>query len=192
MANVISNCNLFSRDVIVFPLSKDRISNPNKSVLGEFSPVDLNRTRLFTEKSVSNLIRQLIDVDGFVIGSRSLNSDNTLLEVEFNLAGYYFKINLDLDGNKGENNSVYSGWENIYASITIHDDYDEIVGQDDDDNVYTGLTLHNTPPNPPESGSIHTLHILTKSGGNWTIPTESCKRFSTFSLNITGIDGDYK
>lgn len=189
MSNNLSKCNIYSRDVVVFPLSKSRNPSTSESVIAGVTPVDLNRTRLITEKSVSNLVYQLLDTYGFVIGTRALNDSSTLLEVEFNLIGYYFKIMLDLDSKKTENKSVYSDWDNIYASIKINPEYDEIDGQDTDSNVYTGLTLSNQLLT---SESTYTLHILKKSNNEWVVPTESRKKFNSSSLTIERIDGKYR
>jgi hypothetical protein len=111
------------------------------------------------------------------------------VEVEFNLIGYYFKIVLDLNSKKTENKSVYSDWDNIYASIKINPEYDEIDGQDTDSNVYTGLTLSNQPLT---TESTYNLHILKKSNNEWVVPTESHKKFNSSSLTIERIDGKYR
>jgi hypothetical protein len=183
-----STCTLNSSDVIVFPLSKTRPTNgvglPTAD--GSVTGVDLNKTRLLTEKSVSNIIYQLIDTDGFLIGYTTDETGNKF-DIEFNLVGYYFRVTLDFtpttDGGK-----PYLDWQNIFATITISDEYDEIVGQDIN-GKYEGLVLSDEAP----SGSgTHALKLLTKTGNKWEPPKDCYNKFSITSLGITGLDGNYK
>lgn len=125
---------LQSKDVVVFPIAKERTSG-------------IEETRLLTEYNVSNLIRQLYssNQNGFIISSIKDGNNYT---IEFNLYGYYFKINInphDIFGNP-------SSGKEIYASIKI-DESDEIEGQDEEleiegikQNKYTGLLINNAKP----------------------------------------------
>jgi hypothetical protein len=45
------------------------------------------------EHNIANIIRQLIDVDGFIIQEGSTDGENLISTLIFNLEGYNFKIN---------------------------------------------------------------------------------------------------
>ena len=170
---------LNSENVVVFPLSKARIKPSG-------TEVELDRTRLLTEKSVSNIINQLIDTSGFVIGKEEVDapggSDKNLI-VEFNLLGYYIRVTLT-----SNTLSEFASAGKIYASINI-DDYQEIDGQDVG-GKYQGLTLSDTDVSGV-SASLLILQYDTKNK-TWVVPTESHRRFDIPSLIIDGIDGKYK
>ena len=166
-------CCVASEDVVVFPLSKSRLND---------GTIDMDRTRLLTEKSVSNIINQLIDTNGFVISKE--DSATKKVTVEFNLMGYYFRVTLDFGLN--EIKEALNGTE-VYANIYI-DGYQEIQGQDNE-GKYEGLILSKSPI---YSASLLILERTSTNSDKWEIPTSSRRRFDLSSLGINGIDGKYK
>lgn len=190
-----------SKSISVFPLSKNR-------------PTDRS-SRLFYENNVANIIRQLVDVDGFIIKADtnllSINEKTnpleiTLSEIIFNLYGYYFAVKESTEGpvvvatHTAEDLSESKTTFKLYASITINPDTREIDGQDDD-GVYNGFKfVHSPGPIEVEDGE-HILHIcdytLYKENGEWQITTQlnnnAFKKISSESLDmsINRIDGKH-
>ena len=143
---------LDSGKVLAFPLGKPRTSGIR----------DIS-SRIFYEQNVSNLIRQLIDFEGFIIsGDQTLNSNGQITNpLLFNLGGYYFEISpgtellswpvLDRDGYPLKSGSENISPAYIYALIQIEPlsvavgpdvtaTIKEISGQDAD-GVYKGLEI---------------------------------------------------
>lgn len=194
---------LSSTSVKVFPLGRPR-SN---------SSLDIT-SRIFYEQNVANLIKQLIDTQGFIINDFTIDTNGRLSsELEINIGGYYFKINnstqlLPLNENNYLINSSNSPITNanpayIYACIDLTENNTttsnplEIIGQDSD-NLYQGLIIEASTTSP-ETYLSHTyqvpiLDVITDSNGtitNITIHQNSYFKFDTQSLNITGIDGQH-
>jgi hypothetical protein len=154
-----------SNKIEVFPVAKKRIDTATG-------------TRIFTEKNISNIIRQLltVDVPGYIISCES-NSDNTdAFDIAFNLYGYYFNIvEIDPDYVEGAESSVY-------ACITIQDD--EILGQDNN-NKYEGLEL--VGAEPTSSSEKKYIKLFEKGPDGWTY---SRRNFGILSaVGLGGIDG---
>ena len=139
-------------------------------------------SRLMSESSLVSIINRLVDTDGFVI--TNLYNDNA--PFEFNIFGYYFKVNLT-----SHITSLFSGattGTKIYASITVSSvqgtdlTFQELVGVDEDtqSNVenspkeYQGVTFSTSAP-----GSGHYLVILEKTSNGWAIPPTSQIKFNT-------------
>lgn len=206
-----------SESVKGFPLGKPRSGNSN----------DLT-SRIFYESMVTNLIRQLVDVDGFLISSPGIYinpstvNDNykiTDADLEFNLGGYWFKVNkgtvivptspndheTPLDETKGEKGEpVRNATCYVYACITLdnNDGIKEISGQDVD-SKYTGLTFI-ASASPPSEFKKFTYQLPIFSGyvnagglpqaDTWKIYAPSFIKFmgNSIDIDVTGIDGKPK
>ena len=162
--------NIKSTDISIFPLAKPRQNNTS---------------RLFYEQNVTNLLRQLMDTDGFIIQPCELDGNKCKGELIFNLYGYYFKINNgatlvdDLNGTY------------IIARITLTETEPvEIDGQDDND-LYTGLDIICTDTISNDNTNSKTLVIFEKINDSWQPYNSSFNKFNPQSLIITGIDGKH-
>ena len=192
---------LQSKQVKAFPLGRPRSTSSN----------DIT-SRIFYEQNVSNIIRQLIDVPGFIISASDISmpsgtiSGNNLI---IDIGGYYFDIlsgssivpfNSDgavVDGNTVlKDSTVY-----LYFCIdTTNEEPHEIIGQDSTDNTYQGLVIEVSTLNP-DTFNKHTYNLPvyfgnTDSNGipkadTWMIYANSYMKFNARSLNITGIDGKH-
>ena len=144
-----------------------------------------------SELRIANLINQLIDMEGFIITSpQEFQKDNNK-QFEFNIHGYYFKVN---DVTKLF--SQFSDQKDIYASIRlleVGNDYVELVGQDDahkelpdENNTYYGV---NFVPSASSGPNIYSLHLFTRDEENeWKIVVNSLYKFDASSLKFS-IDG---
>lgn len=194
--------NINSRNIHVFPLAKNRI--------------DDRSARLFYEDNIANIVRQVIDTEGFIIspsdGKLDLKAQsvdttgNTVKylfklkgDFEFNLHGYYFSISKDSIICEVEFRSDISDDSliaDVYAYITIKDG--EIQGQDLDD-VYTGLNVVRSSSEIPEDSSaslsLFKIYASTDPSSNrvfrYEIPDSSYLRISNqaVDINIKRIDG---
>lgn len=147
--------------------------------------------RQMSELRIANLINQLIDMEGFIITSpQEFQKDNNK-QFEFNIHGYYFKVN---DVTKLF--SQFSDQKDIYASIRlleVGNDYVELVGQDDahtelpdENNTYYGV---NFVPSASSGPNIYSLHLFTRDEENeWKIVVNSLYKFDASSLKFS-IDG---
>ena len=185
-------------DTTVFPLAKNR-------------PISNRSSRIMYESNIANLIRQVIDVDGFLISTpetpfgvatSDTNSELSKLtlnkSIEFNLYGYYFRINasgLTID-------NLDLGSYNLYAAIKIDSDTDEISNQDANDK-YEGLRFYalkvgSTDKIADDETAI--LHIgnfgISKDETNalslnWSYAEDSYLKFNvdSFGKNVKFIDG---
>ena len=192
---------LKSKQVKAFPLGRPRSTGSN----------DIT-SRIFYEQNVSNIIRQLIDVPGFIISAPNINMPSGNISgsnLIMDIGGYYFDIsngstivpfNGDgavVDGNTAlKNSTVY-----LYFCIdTTNKEPYEIIGQDSTDNTYQGLVIEVSTLNPGKFKK-HTYNLPvyfgnTDSNGipkadTWKIYANSYMKFNTRSLNITGIDGKH-
>lgn len=109
--------------------------------------------RLFTEKNLTNIVNQLLNVNGFVITRLDNAGTNwSTSPFEFNIAGYYFRVGMlndILDATDNVNTAEYG--DLIVASITLAvekdissstGDFRELIGQDDEDTKkYNGITF---------------------------------------------------
>ena len=192
---------LKSKQVKAFPLGRPRSTGSN----------DIT-SRIFYEQNVSNIIRQLIDVPGFIISAPNINMPSGNISgsnLIMDIGGYYFDIsngstivpfNGDgavVDGNTAlKNSTVY-----LYFCIdTTNKEPYEIIGQDSTDNTYQGLVIEVSTLNPGKFKK-HTYNLPvyfgnTDSNGipkadTWKIYANSYMKFNARSLNITGIDGKH-
>lgn len=157
--------------------------------------------RLMSESSMVDIVNRLIDTEGFVItqgstlGGASVDDTSPLAidtnSYEFNIFGYYFKIDKIQDITSLFDNTIV----NIYAKITTSaisaiNNYIELMGQDVNDVyegvVFEGKTSNQTPPTPA-SNNEHILWILTKNSSGWWVPLDSRVKF-VYDFAI-GVDG---
>ena len=131
--------------------------------------------RIMNEQNISRLVRNLTDVEGFVI-----DYDKSTNIMEFMLHGYYFKVNLSdcLDDLSGKD--IYA-----YIAVDVQNNYEYLLGGDTDGintetsfTEFTGLYI-NQEPNI-SNASIYSLYILDKSGN---VPSSSKSKFSSSSLS---------
>lgn len=132
--------------------------------------------RILNEQNISRIVRNLTDVNGFVI-----SYDEKSKLIEFMIYGYYFKADLSslVTDYKGKD---------IHAYIAVSEDseYEYLLGGDTDgvetdpsSSDFTGLYI-NQKPNIP-GATVHTLHILDKSG---KVPENSLSKFSSNSVDL--------
>lgn len=166
--------NFASNNISIFPFSKNRVVTSESQGVTTTSTTDVDRR--FYEANVVKLIRQLMDVDGFII---SYDSDNDILE--FNLAGYFIKI----DSFVTSLLESFSAGNDVYASLNILNG--EVDGQDED-NRFTGVTFSNAAP--ASSDVVLLLGKLVDNGNTVFVPnSDSFMKFNANSLKITKIDG---
>lgn len=192
-----------SESVKGFPLGKPRSGNSN----------DLT-SRIFYESMVTNLIRQLVDVDGFLISSpgiyiNSSNADDNYkiidADLEFNLGGYWFLVksgskivpainDAPIDETIEGNPEIRDKTCYVYACINTldNDGIKEISGQDVD-SKYTGLTFIASASPPSEFKKFtHQLPIFSgyvSAGGlpqadTWKIYAPSFIKFMGNSIDL--------
>lgn len=172
--------NLASTKIKVFPSAK-RVGYQKDS-------------RLITEASLVNIINQLIDVKSFVITPEDdLSADNPF---EFNIGGYYFKVDKLSDLTNLFAGSQYDTMQDIYATITISTDqhgYTELMGQDDDQGgtldppIYMGVTFSNTASSSSGDISLKVLHRESVSD-SWVTPETSRFKYDSTAVELQ-IDG---
>ncbi len=179
---------ILSDNISIFPLAKNRTSDRG--------------ARLFYEHNIANIIRQLTDVQGFIISpteeefNQSVNKEdvdtyvrataetsNNLTKLNlifnkdfiFNLYGYYFHI-------KGNPSSMIpiiidptKDIVDVYASLTIDGVTGEIKGQDEVDLTNTSIYSGLTLDKEPLANCTASLKLLTftKHGNDWTPVTTS-------------------
>ena len=172
---------LASNKIQVFPSTKRGSYHPS--------------ARLMSEASLVNIVNKLIDTDGFVVtpdedvittnSSGTITGQVTNKVFEFNIKGYYFKIN-----TLNDLISSFSSDSNIYATVHLNttDDYVELAEQDDN-SEYQGLNFTNTLPNA--SSGYYSLWLLAKQGGYWVVPIDSRVKFVyDFAIGVDGGDLD--
>ena len=164
--------------------------------------------RLISEASLANIINKLIDVEGFVITPEPESGDYVDIgyipsdPFEFNLFGYYFKVNAATDITNLFNSST-NIYANIYLDKTNADsNYIELKSSDsnlidtlDDvsNNVsyFKGVTFSDVNLSESDSNKAdHSLLLFTRQSidnSNWTVPIES--RFKFFYTLALGVDG---
>lgn len=162
--------NIKSTDISIFPLAKPRQNNTS---------------RLFYEQNVTNLLRQLMDTDGFIIQPCELDGNKCKGELIFNLYGYYFKI------NNGATLVDNLNGEYIIARITLTENEPvEIEGQDDND-LYTGLEIICSDNISNNNPNTKILTLFTKIGDKWEPLSSSFNKFNPQSLIVDVIDGKH-
>ena len=157
-----------SSNIEVFPVAKQR-SN------------DAPGTRIFTEKNISNISRQLLsnNIPGYIISCVPNEENNNLFDISFNLYGYYFNITEFDPDDFGENA--------IYASIVITDG--EIDGQDRNEQ-YEGLKITSTEPSATADYEPKYIKLFEKVNDSWQCVSQNFGLMS--ALLIGGIDGKPK
>ena len=164
---------LKTANVQVFPSTK----RANKQV----------SARLMTEQAIVGIVNKLVDRTGFVITlDENINSASSF---EFNIFGYYFKIeSLSLITDLFENTTITK----IYGNIAIENsgDFAELYGQDDDDTLlYSGISFTDTPATKATSldgKTYYTLLLLKRDVStvegetiysDWYVPSDSRVKF---------------
>lgn len=174
---------LYTENIQVFPSTR----RSNKQV----------SARLMSENTISNLIYQLLDTEGFVITDKKDSyMDNEIFE--FNIHGYYFRVDSAKYIIEAINN-ISSTASNIYAHIQIEQtkgsDYKELKGQDVDatsdgsseQTLYKGIHFTTTETAPGKNSDTinwYSLHLFEKINGIWKVPIESRIKFNQRSLNF--------
>lgn len=180
---------LNSTNVEVFPVAKPRSKQTNGG-------------RLFTEKYVANIIRQLIGTNGFIISctdgqsTTSFSQDASLI-IEFNISGYYFKISGQIIKALLSELTAAEKKSKLYllAKIVGFDTSNEIAGQDEED-LYKGLEVYLSETKQDISNGIVLLELSGKDTGSGMTYTskpviDSYQKFDATSVYITEIDGKH-
>ena len=183
---------LKSKNVTVFP-------SVNRSV-------GAKGARLFTEYNLVHLINQLTDTDSFII-SNELDLSNPVFE--FNIAGYYFKVDSYVNIISKFDGMPVSLGDNIYAEIKI-DNNNELSGYDiidetivssdvDERKIYNGVDFYKTSSvsnvvlkEIDGDYTIYRLPLFTfmkidKPNPDWQIEQRSKIKFTASSILV--IDG---
>lgn len=169
----MSESYIASSEISVYPSSRRGVEYPE--------------SRLVTETALAGIVNKLIDKEGFVI------SNNTVNDFEFNIYGYYFKVNqcsyiTDLFPNPESNTVIYG----VITLTEVSDNIIELSGQDgagegDVPRVYKGIGFTTTQPN--SDAFTKYLALLRYSSGTWSIVPESKFKFSASSSESLNIDG---
>lgn len=143
-------------------------------------------SKLTTEFNLTNIINRLIDVESFVI-NKEYETNGLVNDLEFNLKGYYFKVNSNSVTSLVEQ---FSSETSIYAIIkldtTISGDYhfQELINVegghslDVNGNVFQGVKFDTSPSNVAGEFS---LEILKKIDSTWNIPENSKVKFKSIA-----------
>ena len=162
--------NIASGNIVVFPATKR-------------SEDYIRDSRLMSEQNLVGIINHLVDRDAFCITSNPTSGS----PFEFNIHGYYFRVD-DLDYvTSGMNSSVYAY---IDLANTNNGNFKEISGQDEEESgtyYYTGVTFSETAPT--EQTDRFSLQILKKVSDSWVVPSESLIKFNNSAVDFTEIDG---
>lgn len=187
---------ILSNKINLFPFSKPRANSAQRD------------NRLFYEQNVTNLIKQLVDIDSFAINLPEITQgqNNDLItstaenqgELEFNIKGYYFVIEQGttiFDGNSYNPAIDINTAKNLYAKINVsHITVDQLTGQDessDPSSKFTGLDMVTAIPENPDPDDYYLLLYINDDG--WKPNPDGYVRFEfDKSIKITGIDGKYQ
>lgn len=145
-------------------------------------------SRLFTENTVTGIIKHITEMESYVI----TNSFDVNDKFEFYIDGYLFTI------SKGS--QILSSLEDItstsiYAYITIDTGNSsfEITGQDID-SKYEGLVItdqfNNNWDSEPNIFYLKLLERSSASSSDWSVPETSKIKFTRTSLDLD-IDGGH-
>ena len=159
-----------SEHISIFPLAKPRTNNTS---------------RLFYEQNVTNLLRQLMDTDGFIIQSCTISNNVCDDDLIFNIYGYYFKI------KSGTDLGDLSTGNYIIAQIKLTETEPVEIDGQDNDNFYTGLDILCTNELESTDINIKRLVLFEKINNEWQVPSSSFTKFNLQSMLITGIDGKH-
>ena len=138
-----------------------------------------------SEKTVTGIVSNLVDYKGFAI-TQVLDMDGPF---EFNIRGYYFKVNKTSDIFSLPD--ISSGTQ-IWASIVIDDfnsAYPELWGQDDSTSgKYQGVNFTSSEQTTSPNGTVYCIQLFSKVGNTWVIV--NTQKFGATSVNVVdGIDG---
>lgn len=126
-------------------------------------------SRLLSEKTLAGLTNMLIDKDGFIITSKDklLDSTGNLIRtqpIEFNIYGYYFKVNQisDIISTIGS-----ASGKDLYVGIELVEsgNYIELYGQDEtasSGSLYKGLTVSTEVPTAKHGGEVHYISLFDR------------------------------
>ena len=157
--------------------------------------------RLTTVAALARIINSLIDKDSFIIKDAQNN-------LEFNIYGYYFKVDrralIDLVNSDVTISDIYAciQLENMSATNVPYTRY-EILGTDVDSTlndevvtIYNGLQIYLLESKESIEDimldGMHSIHLLTKLNENWVVPEESIFKFEKSSLDFDVDCGEYK
>lgn len=172
--------NLNSQSIKVFPLAKPR-SVASKDIT----------SRIFYEQNVSNLVRQLLDVEGFVVSGNVDTNGEVVENLAIDLMGYYFEIEsgtILTDNISDDANELYAAIKFKSNDNDSDENYPiEIDGQDTN-GVYMGITFFEDVP----TQDWHKLKLLEKDSTGWKLVDGSNAKFSAKSIKIDWIDGQRK
>ena len=146
---------------------------------------DYKSNRLMSEANLVRLVNQLLDTKSFVISNEfSITATSSF---EFNIAGYYFKI--DKQSDMASVITALSNPTNVYANITLTGTapWLELSGQDAS-GEYQGVTFSSAAST---GTNVYSLKILTKTDDTYGIPDESKVKFdlSKMTGSVLEVDG---
>ena len=141
--------------------------------------------RLLSESNLIGLVNKLLDTDSFVITNNVNSVAPTDVAFEFNLHGYYFKVESDFRAISGSEEFSSSNGIWAYIVLSTSDGYIELSGQDDG-GVYKGVTFVADAPTPSINPPLYSLKILERDSTSsaWRIPDSS--RIKYAGANISG------
>lgn len=167
------NSNINEIKITIFPWSK---------VTGTAS--------LLYEQNIANIIRQLTDVDSFVISGDIKNfavTDDAPLKL--NIYGYYIEIP---SGTNLKNFMSSSDGDDIYINLHLTNTNDDVPQEINGQLLSEAITFTSSPD---KSTGTHTLQLtsgqLTSEQFPSQIPPYSRKKFNTTSLGVMYIDGSH-
>ena len=174
-----------SINVNLFPYSKPRAST------------DQRTNRLFYEQNITNLVKQLTDTKSFLINVPALNEDDyscTITDdLEFNLYGYYFKVNAGTVIYNSQGQPMLTKTK-LYAEIEIDTSsgIEQLAGQDNN-LFFEGLNIVTTPTEGENYKSILLYTKTSETPPKWDPNDDGYTKFIwDRSFKISGIDGKYE
>ena len=179
-----------SSQINIFPCSKARFHD--------------RQSNLFYEQNISNIVRQVTDVDSYII-SGEINSNCTVIEkLKLSLYGYYIEIEEDTQLVESNNNSDDELYVVISLTNTAKEGIEipipqELYGQDKDlentgTQVFEPIQLLNKNAMEKLSNSetviYHKLLLARCVNNIWSLVPESYVKLRAESIiNLTEIDG---
>ena len=144
--------------------------------------------RLPSEYNLTNIVNRLTNTDSFIVEGltivKNLDGAIQLTSGSCNIHGYYFEIKNSIILNDiGNHDKVYLKIETETSAVNS---FVELVGNDESNNVYTGLQI---VYRKPETG--YYLLLATKDGnGNWINNTQASIRYTSEMVEIPTIKED--
>ena len=143
--------------------------------------------KLTTEFNLTNIINKLINVESFVI-NKEYKTNNIVNDLEFNIKGYYFKLDSSAVTTLV---SQFSSSHSIYAIIKITDvesgDYSfkelQNIADGSGHTLDVGSEFQGLKFDSASSSNTneYSLKVLEKSGSTWIIPEGSKIRFKSIA-----------